>query len=410
MSGKKKKSISDQMSEINKIGIIDNRDVDKIKIKNKIGFDMGEGKNLDSLKSNINKNVNKNVKSYEDNVDIKSVKRKITIPDMRKSDDESATKNSISLSHDSHNTQNSRSTKSGNTVDEKHDVEWRTIRGSKFKSSVCRNVAICVTNKIFKKLHFDNELLNECLMKVKTLQCKNNTDNNDSDNNNYGVSGDCIGVDNYLHVIFTYWNTIRKNWKKHTQYLFFEFCRNFKIIQEAQFANDNGTENEDSVLLEIEKAVSKNFPKRSQRNLCTLSNSKKRFMDVQSTDVNIAMNKVNSICSDSAPEKVLPNSSDVNTDISNNDIDVHDPMNEDDNDDEENNETELNGKIYEIGFVINNRKEDDLLYSVSDTEKPRKGSICQLMNRTGFQAVLGLLIPTLNKREVRTYFFASILF
>lgn len=56
-----------------------------------------------------------------------------------------------------------------------------------------------------------------------------------------------------LDLLLEPWHTVRLNWEEHGKFLFRKFCKVYRILQEATFANDEGTLGSDSMLAELDK-------------------------------------------------------------------------------------------------------------------------------------------------------------
>lgn len=61
------------------------------------------------------------------------------------------------------------------------------------------------------------------------------------------------------------WHTVRACWEEHARYLFQEYCSVYQVLQEAQFANDEGKLASDTILAEIHKSSSGDCVRRPVR-------------------------------------------------------------------------------------------------------------------------------------------------
>lgn len=48
-------------------------------------------------------------------------------------------------------------------------------------------------------------------------------------------------MDNLIDLLVDPWHTVRANWEEHARFLFHEFAGVHRVLQEATFANDEGT-------------------------------------------------------------------------------------------------------------------------------------------------------------------------
>lgn len=57
-----------------------------------------------------------------------------------------------------------------------------------------------------------------------------------------------------METLIEPWTSVRSNWEEHARYLFRQYSTVYRILQEAQFANDEGREACDSILAEIQRS------------------------------------------------------------------------------------------------------------------------------------------------------------
>jgi hypothetical protein len=69
----------------------------------------------------------------------------------------------------------------------------------------------------------------------------------------------------FVETLIEPWHAVRMNWEEHAKYLFKDFCNTYRILQEATFANDEGTLASDTILVEVQKQHAADCTRRSLR-------------------------------------------------------------------------------------------------------------------------------------------------
>lgn len=68
-----------------------------------------------------------------------------------------------------------------------------------------------------------------------------------------------------IDLLIDPWHTVRNNFEDHARFLYREYCGVHRVLQEATFANDEGVECTDTVLVEIKRAVAMDCLRRPLR-------------------------------------------------------------------------------------------------------------------------------------------------
>lgn len=68
-----------------------------------------------------------------------------------------------------------------------------------------------------------------------------------------------------MEALIEPWHIVRSIWEEHARFLFRDFCRVFRVLQEAVFANDEGIVASDTILVEVSKSSASDCMRRSLR-------------------------------------------------------------------------------------------------------------------------------------------------
>lgn len=74
-----------------------------------------------------------------------------------------------------------------------------------------------------------------------------------------------IDLDNFIELMIEPWHTVRLGWEDHLHYVFHENCTVHRVLSEAQFANDAGVKERDTILSQLSKASATDCPRRPLR-------------------------------------------------------------------------------------------------------------------------------------------------
>jgi hypothetical protein len=117
-------------------------------------------------------------------------------------------------------------------------------------SDISRTVATKVVHQVLGRWLPDSGA--DYVMKVKAM---NSTDK----------AGKMIDIDEFIENMLEPWSMIRINWIEHARYLFKEHCLIYKVLSEAQFSDDQGQSERDSILVEVQRVVAVESQRRAMR-------------------------------------------------------------------------------------------------------------------------------------------------
>jgi uncharacterized membrane protein YgcG len=72
-------------------------------------------------------------------------------------------------------------------------------------------------------------------------------------------------VDLLIDLLMEPWRSVRANWEEHARFLFKEFCGVHRVMQDATFANDEGVECSDTILVEMTRSATADCARRPLR-------------------------------------------------------------------------------------------------------------------------------------------------
>eukprot|EP01038_Epipyxis_sp_PR26KG_P013380 gene13380-17942_t len=125
-------------------------------------------------------------------------------------------------------------------------------------SDILRSTALVALKQVFDKWLPDNG--EEYSLKIRSLP--------------NGVRGaKYVDVDRYIQVLMEPWQQVRINWEDHATHLFHEHCGIFRVLQEAQFANDEGQKTMDAILVQVNKNAAYDCIRRPARIFQMLTNA-----------------------------------------------------------------------------------------------------------------------------------------
>jgi hypothetical protein len=78
-------------------------------------------------------------------------------------------------------------------------------------------------------------------------------------------AGKMVDIDEFMEMMLEPWSMIRINWVEHARYLFKEHCLIHKVLSEAQFNDDGGQMERDSILVEVQRVVAVESLRRPMR-------------------------------------------------------------------------------------------------------------------------------------------------
>lgn len=74
-----------------------------------------------------------------------------------------------------------------------------------------------------------------------------------------------VDLDEFIEVLLEPWHNVRQHWEDHARFLFHDGCSVHRILQEATFANDEGVQASDTILVEVHKASASDCIRRPLR-------------------------------------------------------------------------------------------------------------------------------------------------
>eukprot|EP01035_Chromulina_nebulosa_P017264 gene17264-22796_t len=76
---------------------------------------------------------------------------------------------------------------------------------------------------------------------------------------------DLIDIDEFISILLELWQSVRVTLEDHAKHLFTNHCSVYRVVTEAQFANDLGAVDRDCVVIQVSKAAALDAPKRPLR-------------------------------------------------------------------------------------------------------------------------------------------------
>jgi hypothetical protein len=125
-----------------------------------------------------------------------------------------------------------------------------TKLGESLRPDVTRAGALQTVHEIFEKWLPDGG--EDYLMKVRAMP--------HSDKGSRFVD-----LDEFVEILIEPWNLVRSNWEEHARHLFHDHSSVHRILQEATFANDDGLQSSDTILVEVHKASASDCIRRPLR-------------------------------------------------------------------------------------------------------------------------------------------------
>ncbi len=125
-----------------------------------------------------------------------------------------------------------------------------TKMGDTLRPDITRVGALHTVHTLFEKWLPDGG--EDYLMKVRAM--------NHSDKGQRYVD-----LDDLIDILIEPWTNVRSNWEEHARYLFHDHSSVHRILQEATFANDEGVQCGDTILVEVHKASASDCIRRPLR-------------------------------------------------------------------------------------------------------------------------------------------------
>jgi hypothetical protein len=255
------------------------------------------------------------------------------------------------------------------------------------KHEISRTSAINIAKQVFEKWlpdHGDDMVI----PKVNALPATDKAAKN-------------IDVDHYINALIEPWRSVRLNWEEHARYLFHQHCCVYRVLQEVEFANDEGKyDASDALLVEIQKSTATNdCTRRAVRTF------QQNFDDNNNnSNSNNANDKKNenkkADGSDEKNKKIKDDKQKQNEQKRKNEINKSNINNNGNNNN--NNNTAAQSLI----DTNNNNNENNN----TNLQQQNKEPICELMNKRVFSLTLTLINPLLNQHEVLIIFFVALFY
>jgi hypothetical protein len=258
---------------------------------------------------------------------------------------------------------------------QRREVDWSAIRvGTKFATEIGRAEAVDVCRALFEDMLTEGESLqglSECIIKLKTMQGVGSTDR---ERLAKGKASKYISVDEFLMVLLDPWDQhVRRPWRDHMQFLFKQHCVCFKLIQEATFASDQQTAawDKDAVLNEVSAANAKECIRRPLRPFDGMVAA-------------IAQQHKQQAAAAAAAE------------FAESDFDGREKVEDDDD--------AALGADSRIGFILRRRRQQEDAFAMLSMGDPKKGAVCELLTKRGFEQVLNMINPSLTSTQVEAMY------
>ena len=138
----------------------------------------------------------------------------------------------------------------GELVPDKASRRKMSKTAVQIKPEVLRTSAINTVQTIFEKWLPDGG--QDYVLKIKTM-----------------ISADrgqkYCDVDELIEMLIEPWHTVRLTWEEHVYYMFQQHCTVHRVLSEAQFGNDVGARDKDTILSQVAKAAASDCMRRSVR-------------------------------------------------------------------------------------------------------------------------------------------------
>ena len=140
--------------------------------------------------------------------------------------------------------------KLGELVPEKASKKKFSKTSVVIKPDILRSSAVTTLQSIFEKWLPDGG--HDYVLKVKAMSGTER-------------GGKYIDLDDFIELMIEPWHTVRLTWEEHLAFMFHENCTVHRVLSEAQFANDNGMRDKDTIVSQLSKASSADCTRRRLR-------------------------------------------------------------------------------------------------------------------------------------------------
>lgn len=122
--------------------------------------------------------------------------------------------------------------------------------GESLKPDILRSVAVQTVHDIFEKWLPDGG--EDYVIKVRSMAHSDK-------------GSKYVDLDEFIDILLEPWHNVRTHWEDHARFLFHDGCSVHRILQEATFANDDGVQASDTILVEVHKASASDCIRRPLR-------------------------------------------------------------------------------------------------------------------------------------------------
>lgn len=140
--------------------------------------------------------------------------------------------------------------KLGELVPEKATKKKQSKNSVVIKPDVLRSAAVTTVQSVFEKWLPDGG--HDYVLKVKAMP-----------GTERGTK--YIDIDDYIELMIEPWHTVRFTWEDHLAYMFHESCTVHRVLSEAQFANDGGMLDKDTIVSQLSKSSTADCARRRLR-------------------------------------------------------------------------------------------------------------------------------------------------
>jgi len=176
--------------------------------------------------------------------------------------------------------------KLGELVSEKSSSKKKISKTSSvvIKPDILRSAAVTTLQSIFDKWLPDGG--HDYVLKVKAMPSTER-----------GLK--YIDLDDYVELLIEPWHTVRLTWEDHLSFTFHENCTVHRVLSEAQFANDAGMREKDTIVSQLSKSSATDCTRRRLRLF-----QKKEAQDHNSDDSAAVLRRAPGKASNSAKEPI----------------------------------------------------------------------------------------------------------
>jgi len=140
--------------------------------------------------------------------------------------------------------------KLGELVPEKASKKKLTTNAVVIKPDISKSAAVATVQALFEKWLPDGG--HDYVLKVKALVPTTR-------------GNKFIDLDEFIELLIEPWHTVRLMWEEHLRFVFHEHCTVHRVLSEAQFSNDSGLRDRDTIVSQLSKSSVNDCPRRPLR-------------------------------------------------------------------------------------------------------------------------------------------------